>query len=199
MKLSLLVLSEGTLRGRIIPIPGPQLLIGRDAQCHLRPASPSISKRHCLLLVKGSAAFVRDLDSTNGTFLNDEPVQGERQLRDQDTLTLGPLSFQVRLETSPSVAGPTPPPRPSEGPLDDDSAAALLLAFQDDGGVHPPEHTRLDREGLPATPAAQEGIPAGAQDDTKVVENKPAPTKPDGDTSQAAAAILEKYLRRKRQ
>ena len=79
MKLSLVV-DDGVHKGKVIPIPLKQFLIGRDAQCHLRPASPLISKRHCALLVQGEKIFVRDFDSTNGTLLNSRPVKGERQM-----------------------------------------------------------------------------------------------------------------------
>ena len=49
MKLSLVVVSEGKLKGQSLPITLSQFLIGRDSQCHLRPNSPAISKRHCAL------------------------------------------------------------------------------------------------------------------------------------------------------
>src|SRR5262249_42642836 len=60
MKLSLIVLTPGKSEGQAIPINLSQFVIGRDAQCHLRPASALISKRHCAVLVRGDKAFVRD-------------------------------------------------------------------------------------------------------------------------------------------
>jgi hypothetical protein len=76
MKLSLLVTSHSKGAGKVIPITFSQFLIGRDPQCQLRPASPVISKRHCALLVRGGKVFLRDFDSTNGTFINDQQVKG---------------------------------------------------------------------------------------------------------------------------
>src|SRR3954469_20727099 len=108
MKLSLVVLSEGKAKGTAIPITLSQFLIGRDPQCHLRPASAVISKRHCAVLVRGSKAFVRDFDSTNGTFINDEAVKGERELHNNDSLKVGPIQFRVVLEVTPPVNKPTP-------------------------------------------------------------------------------------------
>src|SRR6266852_4815261 len=99
MKLSLVVLTPGKSEGKVIPITLTQFVIGRDPQCQLRPASAVISKRHCALLVKGAKAFIRDFDSTNGTFVNDEQVTGERELHHDDTLKVGPLSFRVAIET----------------------------------------------------------------------------------------------------
>jgi predicted component of type VI protein secretion system len=114
MKLSLLVLTSGKMEGQVLEIKLSQFLIGRDPQCHLRPASPLISKRHCAILQREGKAFIRDFESTNGTLVNDEPVQGERELHHDDQLKVGPLLFTVRLEAdSPAarpLAGKTPPP-----------------------------------------------------------------------------------------
>src|SRR5205823_9870352 len=74
MKLSLVVLTPGKTEGKILSIPLAQFVIGRDPQCHLRPASLSITTRHCALIQRDGKAFVRDFDSTNGTFVNDKPV-----------------------------------------------------------------------------------------------------------------------------
>jgi pSer/pThr/pTyr-binding forkhead associated (FHA) protein len=110
MKLSLVVLTPGPNAGKVMEIKLSQFVVGRDPQCHLRPASPMISKRHCAVIQRGEKAFIRDFDSTNGTFLNNEPVKGEVELHHGDQLKMGPLVFEVRLESSPSVNRPTPPP-----------------------------------------------------------------------------------------
>src|SRR5467141_5454859 len=100
MKLSLVVLSEGKASGQSIPITLSQFVIGRDPQCNLRPASAVISKRHCAVLVKAGKVFVRDFDSTNGTFINDRQITGEAALRHDDVLKVGPLEFRVVIETT---------------------------------------------------------------------------------------------------
>jgi len=71
MKISLVVLSTGSAAGKALPINAAQFIIGRDPGCNLRPASAMISKRHCAVIVKNNQVFVRDFDSTNGTFVND--------------------------------------------------------------------------------------------------------------------------------
>src|SRR5438876_397781 len=107
MKLSLVVLSEGKSKGQAIPITLSQFIVGRDAQCHLRPASALISKRHCAILVKNGKVFVRDFDSTNGTSVNDVPLKGECQLNNEDQLKIGPLEFRVKMERTTPVNKPT--------------------------------------------------------------------------------------------
>ena len=117
MKISLVVAS-GVHQGKVIAIPVAQFLVGRDEGCHLRPASPAISKKHCLLFIRDGKAFVRDLDSTNGTFLNDEQVQGERELSHGDRLRFGPLDFSVTL-TPGSKADSTPLPDALKSKVDE--------------------------------------------------------------------------------
>jgi predicted component of type VI protein secretion system len=206
MKLSLEVLTPGKSQGQGIPVTLSQFLIGRDAQCQLRPASALISNRHCAVLIKDNKVFVRDFDSTNGTFVNDEPVKGEREVRDQDQLKVGPLLFKVRVQSgAPARAGtgavpvskPTPPPPTKTASSDEEDIAAILLSVGDDGGLNVPTgpdgvptgSTVMD---IPAPisagePGADGGKPAG-KPPKKVAEN----------TSVAAKAILDKYMRRPR-
>jgi predicted component of type VI protein secretion system len=110
MKLSLVVLTPGANQGKVLEIKLSQFVVGRDPQCQLRPASPMISKRHCAILQREGKAFVRDFDSTNGTFVNNEQVKGEIELHNGDQLKIGPLLFTVLLEASTPVNRPTPPP-----------------------------------------------------------------------------------------
>jgi pSer/pThr/pTyr-binding forkhead associated (FHA) protein len=110
MKFSLRVLTQGKQEGKLLEIKLPQFLIGRDPQCHLRPASALISKRHCVLIQRDGKAFIRDFDSTNGTFVNDEPVKGERELHNEDSLKVGPIEFKVELEQTVASSSKTPAP-----------------------------------------------------------------------------------------
>ena len=138
MKLSLVVMTAGKSKGQAIPVNLPQFIIGRDPQCNLRPASAVISKRHCAVLIKEAKVFVRDFDSTNGTFVNNVPVKGEAPLNNEDILKIGPLEFKVSIEVKPPGARPTPvPPKPAvasgDHASDDESVAAMLLSLQEDG------------------------------------------------------------------
>src|SRR5437868_10241951 len=136
MKLSIVAETTVKWEGKTIPITLSQFLIGRDPQCHLRPASPVISKRHCAVLIRNGKVFVRDFDSTNGTFVNEQPVKGEVELKHEDKLKVGPLSFRVVMDAPVPVDRPTPVPPtkvPGEPSDTDDAAADLLMAMLDDG------------------------------------------------------------------
>ena len=202
MKLSLIVLTPGKMEGKAIPIKVPQFVIGRDPQCNLRPASALISKRRCALLVRNNKVFIRDFDSTNSTRVNNELLKGERELHHEDQLAVGPLLFRVVMETTPAVSKPTPMPPTTSGSPDDEAAAALLLSLQEEpGGVTP--STNVDSEGIPTgntvmdviTPAA---APAPTEADKGGAGREQAAKTASGNTSSAAKAILEKYMRRPR-
>src|SRR5258708_35693346 len=110
MKLTLVVKAAGKQHGKPIPITLSQFVVGRDPQCHLRPASPMISKRHCAVIQRDGKAYIRDFGSTNGTFVNDQPVKDEIELHNGDQLKIGPLVFQVQIaQDAPKRGTPAPP------------------------------------------------------------------------------------------
>ncbi len=198
MKLSLVVLSAGKAAGQTIPITLSQFTIGRDPQCNLRPASALISKRHCALLVKGGRVFVRDFDSTNGTFVNDKPIKGECELNHEDHLKLGPLAFRVVMEAgAPAVPVNKPTPVPDKAPAeqtDDESIAAMLLSLQEDGDSEVPGGSTVMDVAPTGAPKADETPADAGKPDAKKPEPKAQPM----NTQSAAKAILDKYTRRQR-
>jgi len=106
MKLSLVVQTPGSNQGKVLEIKRSPFVVGRDPPCHLRPASPMISQRHCAVLQRDNKAFVRDLESSKGTFVNEEQVKGEVELHDGDRLKMGPLFFEVKIEGAAPVNRP---------------------------------------------------------------------------------------------
>jgi pSer/pThr/pTyr-binding forkhead associated (FHA) protein len=109
MKVNLIVTVAGPNQGRAVPIPGPKLLIGRDADCHLRPASQAISKKHCAITVTNGKVLISDLGSMNGTVVNGEIIKGEVEIRHGDEIKVGPLEFKLDITTVP-VSDGTPVP-----------------------------------------------------------------------------------------
>ncbi len=103
-----LVVASGVHQGKEIAVPGASLVIGRAEGCHLRPASPAISNRHCEVFARDGGMFVRDLGSTNGTLVNDAPVTGEREVKSGDRLKVGPLDFTIKVTATKSDSTPLP-------------------------------------------------------------------------------------------
>jgi len=92
-----LVLTGGKSAGREVPVTGPEFLIGRSEECHLRPQSSLVSRRHTMIVVREGYVAVRDLGSSNGTYVNDEKIDDEKELKNGDRLKVGPLEFEVQL------------------------------------------------------------------------------------------------------
>jgi pSer/pThr/pTyr-binding forkhead associated (FHA) protein len=92
---------QGSNSGKEIKIPSPKCVIGRGDDCHLRPQSDAISRRHCVIITTENEAVVRDLNSRNGTFVNNERVGEESVLLGGDVLRVGPIEFEVALEQTP--------------------------------------------------------------------------------------------------
>jgi predicted component of type VI protein secretion system len=88
---------EGKNAGQEIPVHGKKFMIGRAEDCNMRPGSELISRHHCVLLVEDGYLAVRDFGSKNGTYVNQERVVGERELKAGDRLTVGPLQFEIHV------------------------------------------------------------------------------------------------------
>jgi pSer/pThr/pTyr-binding forkhead associated (FHA) protein len=89
----------GKNSGQELTIPGPRFFIGRAEDCQLRPRSDLISRHHCVLLIEDAFVAVRDFGSKNGTIVNGQRIVGERELKSGDHLTVGPLEFEVVVQT----------------------------------------------------------------------------------------------------
>ncbi len=83
----------------------PRTVIGRKNNCDLRIPLPSVSRQHCEVLfdeTPGARGLsLRDLGSSNGTFLNGEPVV-EISLSPGDQISIGPVAFVVVIDGNPS-------------------------------------------------------------------------------------------------
>lgn len=91
----LVLLSEG-MTGRSFDLAGEKITIGRLDDNAFQIPEPSVSSHHCEIVKKGNEFVVRDLNSTNGTFINGEPVT-ESSLKPGQILRLGQI--EMRLET----------------------------------------------------------------------------------------------------
>lgn len=152
MRLFLVVRAPLRLQGQVVPVRTTPFLIGRDPACQLRPSSLTVSGRHCLLGTRGGVAFVRDLDSTNGTLVNGKPVLGPVALADHDELQVGPLRFAVRIEASVPVDHSTPVRfGPGEPPGAEQATVLPLTGSTAESAAVPKGDTKV-RPALPAEP-----------------------------------------------
>lgn len=71
-----------------IPLDKPRLTIGRKPDNDLVIDNPAVSGHHALIFSQEGAFFIEDLESTNGTFVNDAKIQKEK-LKNSDLVAVG--------------------------------------------------------------------------------------------------------------
>ncbi len=102
-----LVLLDTEYAGKRFRVDGQPFVLGRHDDCDLQLQSSSLSRRHCEIVVSDEtpSVLVRDLNSRNGTLVNDRKLGANEsvQLFHHDVLRIGRLSF--RLSVKYSVTG----------------------------------------------------------------------------------------------
>lgn len=171
-----------TLAGKHLPVHDG-FVIGRVAGCDLVINDSKASRRHARIVVEAGVAEVEDLDSSNGTRLNDKPVT-RRVLRDGDRIQIGATVLVYREGQAAAAAAPAAPaaaakpaPAPAAADADDLLANAPTLPRPTPAPVLPPAPAKpaspfADDDDLlgdgptlplpPGPPAARVGPPAAA-------------------------------------
>lgn len=93
-----LFVNRGKAKGKTIQVIGPRFLIGRSAECHLRPLSDEVALRHAELKVVAGIPVIEDLGSEGGTKVNGHTLNSLSSLRNGDLIEIGPLSFTALME-----------------------------------------------------------------------------------------------------
>ena len=92
-----LTVTQGESQGRRLKLAELPVTLGRSADCDFRLLNRAISRLHCRVWRDNSGYWVRDLNSTNKTYLNDRPVV-EARLKDGDFITVGGIVVQFTQE-----------------------------------------------------------------------------------------------------
>ena len=88
-----LVIIYGEDLGRRVPLGDDPCVIGRSSKCDVQVDQESVSRNHARISRLGDGSTIRDLGSTNGTYVNDELVD-EIVLRDGDQVKIGRTIFK---------------------------------------------------------------------------------------------------------
>lgn len=94
---------------RELPLTGERLVVGRRPDCDVRIPTLDVSRQHCELRVTDDSVKVKDLNSSNGTFVNGKRVT-EAELNPGDRLQIGPVSFTVQIDGKPEDVQQLEPP-----------------------------------------------------------------------------------------
>jgi len=95
----ILVTPEG--RQQEVPVRKPRQIVGRNTDCAIRIPVSSVSRQHCEITVDEKRAVIKDLGSSNGTYVNRSMV-AEHTLASGDHICVGPAVFVVRIDGRPA-------------------------------------------------------------------------------------------------
>lgn len=99
-RMSKIRIMNGPYRGREKTVHDKPLTIGRDAEAGIQILDRSASRFHCEIFPVGGMFFVRDLDSKNGTYVNDERLSDEELLRIGDVIKIGTTEMIFEIGTA---------------------------------------------------------------------------------------------------
>jgi hypothetical protein len=122
--------------------------LGRHDDCIIRIKSSQVSRKHCEIQQADDRLMVRDLGSSNGTFVNGRRVLGQQALKVGDELTVGSVTLRVATLGQPVAAAHPQSGKPG------DTAVVEAVAVGDD------EEFEIEfDEGPPGAVAEIEAIP----------------------------------------
>jgi pSer/pThr/pTyr-binding forkhead associated (FHA) protein len=99
----LVILSEG-LTGRAHELKVEKTTIGRVDDNTFPIPEASVSSHHCEILLRGADVVLRDLNSTNGTFINGQQLTGEAVLKAGQIIRLGQVEMRLENPEAKSAA-----------------------------------------------------------------------------------------------
>lgn len=98
-----LVIYDESGKAEVVPVTATSFTIGRELDNNVALDDLEVSRHHARLIQRGEQLLVEDLNSANGTLVNNAPLTGPRSLRNGDVLRLG--SFKIKVET-PALSTP---------------------------------------------------------------------------------------------
>lgn len=165
--------------------------LGRHDDCIVRIKSSQVSRRHCEIHEADGQLLLRDMGSSNGTFVNGKRVLGQQVLKVGDELTVGSVTLRVATLGQP-VAAAHPPQSPKPG----DTAVVEAVAVGDEEEFEIEFDEGTPGDDIEAIPLEQEARASAAipSEEPAAPAAEQAPTKPAApkkkDEDDAVAAFL---------
>src|SRR5438270_11399318 len=134
-----LILVRADGRQSEIPLK-TRAIIGRQTDCQIRIPSAGISRHHCELTHADGKVLLRDMGSSNGTYVNRQKIQ-QAQLAAGNLIAIGDMVFVVRVDGNPAQID-------SEEALDE-GAAPVVTAPKPAAKSPPAKHAGAPKGGKP--------------------------------------------------
>lgn len=159
------------------------MLVGRHQDADVLLQSAEVSRKHAALLLKEQALWVQDLNSSNGTFVNDLKIEDESQLQDGDIVQFASFKFSVFAPTPAvemveeeemEVQQPAEAVAPSETEAEK-SAAQHMNEQGMPSLTERDSNVQLTSDGMPQNVSVPKPAPIPAGVDISQVTPEPAP------------------------
>lgn len=102
---AVLVMFKPDGEARSFPVTRSSTTLGRGEECTLRIPVDRVSRRHCELIQNNGHLLIKDLGSSNGTYVNGKRVV-EAKLKAGDRLQVGPVIFTLQVDGKPAKIKP---------------------------------------------------------------------------------------------
>ncbi|HEX4412402.1 MAG TPA: SpoIIE family protein phosphatase [Lacipirellulaceae bacterium] len=104
--MAILELVKGNTPGVRFELDADRSVIGRSADCEVPLDVPAVSRRHAVILRDSGRYFIEDLQSRNGTFLNDNRLTERAPLGEGDRLIICDQEFRFYTAQTPALLNP---------------------------------------------------------------------------------------------
>ena len=116
-----LIVRDGPLRGRRIEVGFDEFSLGREKTDLVIEDDTEISRSHAVVRPVDGGVEIEDLDSTNGTFVNELKISGPTRLSNGDIIRVGQTRLDVAVEEDPNATSVSsivvPPTSPTDLPI----------------------------------------------------------------------------------
>lgn len=144
----LVILNQG-MSGRTFDLQIERTTVGRVEDNTFQISDASVSSHHAEILLRGPEIVIRDLNSTNGTFINGEKIS-EAPLKSGQTLRFGQVELKiddgqpVSAAPAPAPVSGAPAPAPAPAPKRQSESSTMVMSRGvslndlEQGGTRPP-------------------------------------------------------------
>lgn len=158
------------------------MLVGRHQEADVLLQSAEVSRKHAALLLKEQALWVQDLNSSNGTFVNDLRIETESPLQEGDIVQFASFKFSVLApaQSADVVEAETVVEQPAEAVAPSETTAEKTAAEQmnDQGMPSLTErdgNVQLSRDGMPQNVSVPKPAPIPEGVDVSKATPNPEP------------------------
>ena len=118
-------MTVGPTVGQRIELTRPKMVMGRHPDCEIVLDAGAVSRQHAQVIVDGGQIYIEDLQSRNGTFVNDRQIEGRHRLQHDDRVKICDLGYRFEDGSQPFPS--TPKTTDTAFAFGPDSSRAIMI------------------------------------------------------------------------